>query len=74
MYKLNPYIGLIRTITNKLDGEGKMTKLHNEHSDEEAKQDDERSLKNAMFNSIIFIGGGLVFFWLLLFLTYTRGY
>lgn len=34
---------------------------------------EEVSLKNALYNSLIFVGGGLVFFWLLLFLTYTRG-
>lgn len=40
---------------------------------EEEKRDEELSFKSAMFNSIIFVGGGLVFFWLLLFFTYTRG-
>jgi len=34
---------------------------------------EEISLKSALYNSVIFVGGGLVFFWLLLFITYTRG-
>lgn len=50
-----------------------MTKSPNEQFERDDKVDEERSLKSTMYNSIIFVGGGLVFFWLILFLTYKRG-
>jgi len=62
-----------RSLTEQLIGGIKMDSSENKPLDDQEKIDDERSLKNAMYNSILFVGGGLVFFWLLLFLTYTRG-
>lgn len=35
------------------------------------KLNDENSLKNAMYTSILFVGGGIALFWLVLFIFYT---
>ena len=42
-------------------------------TNQEVKVDEEieDSLKGTFFSSIVFVGGGIVFFWLLLFLFYT---
>lgn len=48
-----------------------MKTSEDKNTEENEEFDDDRSLKNAMLTSILFVGGGLVFFWILLFVIFT---
>ena len=48
-----------------------MTNSHDEHKLKDWEKEENTSFRSALFNSIIFVGGGLSFFWILLFIIFT---
>ncbi len=48
-----------------------MANSHDEQKIKDWEEEENTSFKSAFFNSIIFVGGGLSFFWVLLFIIFT---
>lgn len=48
-----------------------METLQSKQPEENEEINEEHSLKSAMYTSLLFVGGGIVLFWLLLFIIYT---